>query len=130
MLGQDRLGHHFSLNYKGVDTHQTRLGAVLSIGIKILVLIILGVNTIDLIWMTDPDSSVNMRAIFKEEVEEAGQINFGKHKMHIGFAVQSRTFYDASIGEYGATVELPKDPLTDEEVAFSGVRKYDKVDEE
>ena len=82
---------------------------------------------IELFWMTDPDASVNTRAIFKEEVEEVGQVILGEHKMHIGFVVESRTVYDESIGEYGAYVDLPAYPLKDEEVVFSGVRKYDEV---
>ena len=41
LLDRDRLGHPFSLNYKGRSTHNTWLGAVFSIGINVLVLIIL-----------------------------------------------------------------------------------------
>ena len=87
-----------------------------------LVLVILGVKTIELFWMTDPDVQVSTRAIFKEEVEEAGKIFLGKHKMHIGFAVTSRYFFDPSIGPYGEMVDSPTDPLRDEEIGFSGVK--------
>ena len=95
---------------------------MLSIGIKMLVLVILGVKTIELFWMTDPDVQVSTRAIFKEEVEEAGKIFLGKHKMHIGFAVTSRWFHDLSIEPFGELVELPPDPFRDEEIGFSGVK--------
>ena len=72
--------------------------------------------------MTSPGVQVATRAIFKEEVEEAGKVNFGKHKMHIGFAITLRTIYDPSIGPYGEIVDLPLDPLKDEEIALSGVK--------
>ena len=98
------------------------LGAVLSIGIKVLVLIILAVKTIELFWMTSPGVQVVTREIFKEEVEEAGKVYFGKHKMHIGFAIKNRSIYDPNIGPYGEVVELPTDPLKDEEIAFSGMK--------
>ena len=41
LLDRDRLGHPFTLNYRGRSTHSTWLGAVISIGINVLVLIIL-----------------------------------------------------------------------------------------
>ena len=40
--------------------------------------------------MTDPEVQVFSRPIFKNEVEEAGDINFASHKMHIGFAIYKR----------------------------------------
>ena len=36
--------------------------------------------------MTDPEVQVFKRSIFENEVEKAGEINFGSHRMNIGFA--------------------------------------------
>ena len=55
MLGRDRLGHPFSLNYGGSNTHKTWLGSILSIGINVLLLIILVQKNIEMVYMTDPD---------------------------------------------------------------------------
>ena len=55
LLGRDRLGHPFSLNYCGSDTHKTWLGSILSIGIIVLVLIVLAQKSIEMVYMTDPD---------------------------------------------------------------------------
>ena len=35
--------------------------------------------------MTDPEVQVSTRPILKEEVEEAGKVFFGQHKIQIGF---------------------------------------------
>ena len=58
--------------------------------INILVLIILTQKTDEVLNMTDPDVQVNTRPIFKHEVEEADQINFDKHLLHIGFYIQEK----------------------------------------
>ena len=55
LLGQDRLGHPFSLSYEGSETHKTWLGAGLSLVINILVLIILTQKIDAVLNMTDPD---------------------------------------------------------------------------
>lgn len=84
-LAQDRLGHPFSLTYEGRNSHQTWLGAVLSIGVNIFVLLILAQKTLDVAYMRDPDVKMNRRQIFKDEVEQAGLINLSEHGMNIGF---------------------------------------------
>ena len=71
LQSQDRLGHPFSLNYSGSETHKTWLGTGLSLVINVLVLIILAQKSIELIYMTDPNVQVNTRPIFKKEIEEA-----------------------------------------------------------
>ena len=85
-LGRDRLGHPFSLNYRGSETHQTWLGAALSMIINILVLVILAQKIDELINMTDPEVQVFTRPIFQDEVEEAGETIFSSHKMNFGLA--------------------------------------------
>ena len=37
LLGRDVMGHSFSLTYKGNTSHPTMVGAVLTIGIQLLV---------------------------------------------------------------------------------------------
>lgn len=95
LLSQDRLGHRFSLNYKGKESHNTVLGTALSLAINILVLIILGQKAIDMHFMRDPTVQVNTRPIFKEEVDEVGLMHLRDYKMQIGFAYEI-WYYDES----------------------------------
>ena len=108
-LSRDRLGHPFSLNYLGSETHQTWFGAALSMVINILVLIILAQKTDAMLNMTDPEVQVFKRPIFEHEVEKAGEINFASHKMHIGFATYIRNEHTF---EYG--------PIPPEVIVWSG----------
>lgn len=39
LLGRDQMGHTLGINYKGNDSHPSVLGAVLTLGIQIVVLI-------------------------------------------------------------------------------------------
>jgi len=39
ILSRDKLGHGLSVNYKGSDSHPTKLGALLSIGIQLMAMI-------------------------------------------------------------------------------------------
>ena len=48
-LSRDLLGHQISVNYKGEGTFNTKLGAFLSLGILVLVLIQLVQISIDMI---------------------------------------------------------------------------------
>ena len=85
MLAQDRLGHRFSLNYEGRETHNTWLGTALSFVINILVLTILAQKSLEMVFMTDPEVQVATRPMLLKEVAELGEINLAKHKMSIGF---------------------------------------------
>ena len=40
-MSRDRLGHPITVNYKGEDTHKTKIGAFFSIGIQVMVTIFL-----------------------------------------------------------------------------------------
>ena len=87
LLGRDRLCHPFSLNYGGSDTHKTWLGTGLSLVINVLVLIILAQKIDEVVNMNDPEVQVYTRPILKSEVDEAGQVNFAKHRLNIGFFI-------------------------------------------
>lgn len=85
LLSQDRLGHRFSLLYRGKDSHQTWLGTTFTMAINILVLIVFITKTVELVMMTDPEVQSQARFFLKDEIEEAGQIDLSDHKMQIGF---------------------------------------------
>ena len=53
-LGLDKLGHPFTVTYKGNETHPTKLGAIITITIQILVIIKLVNKTTELVSMNDP----------------------------------------------------------------------------
>ena len=84
---QDRLGHPFSLNYSGSETHKTWLGTGLSLVINVLVLIILAQKIDEVVNMNDPEVQEYRRPSLKSEVDEAGEVNFAKHNLNIGFYI-------------------------------------------
>ena len=51
---RDNFGFLFSLNYKGDETHQTYLGAIVSLAIKVVVLLQLINLMIAMIQMSEP----------------------------------------------------------------------------
>ena len=87
LLSTDRLGSAFSLTFKGSTTHNTWCGMVLSLAISILVLIILGEKTLDLLFIREPTVQVNTRPILRKEVEDAGDMLLSDYQMNIGFVV-------------------------------------------
>ena len=90
LLSQDRLGHPYSLNYRGSETHQTWLGTGLTLVINVLVLIILTQKIDEVINMNDPEVQVYRRPSLKSEVDEAGEVNFAKHNFNIGFYIEEK----------------------------------------
>ena len=74
-LARDMLGHPITINYKGEDTYKTNIGAFLSIGVQVMVLIFLAMKVIALIEMSDPNILIQDRPIYKEEVNDFGHIS-------------------------------------------------------
>ena len=75
ILARDVLGHPITINYKGEDTYKTKIGAFLSIGVQVMVLIFLAMKVIALIEMSDPNILIQDRPIYKEEVNDFGDIS-------------------------------------------------------
>ena len=86
LLKLDHLGHKFSLNYKGEETYQTLIGALLTIVSMVLVGILLVLKATEVIDMKDPTVQVYSRSIYKKEVDSLNEINLGEH--HFNFGVQ------------------------------------------
>ena len=87
LLSRDMLGHPLSINYKGSATFKTILGAILSIGIQVLVLIQLIQLTIDMVQMNDPIILSYSRPLYEEEVNDFGQINMNEYRLDFGVYV-------------------------------------------
>ena len=58
LLSRDHLGHRVALKYKGSDMHPSKLGAFLSIAIKVITATYLILKIINLVGMTDPTLTV------------------------------------------------------------------------
>ena len=86
LLKLDHLGHKFSLNYKGEETYQTKLGALLTIASTVLVGILFVLKATEVIEMKDPTVQVYSRSIYKKEVDSLSEINLGDN--HFNFGVQ------------------------------------------
>ena len=84
-LGRDILGHSISINYRGNTSYNTYLGALLTIGVQMLVLVQLVQKSIDLYSMEDPNVTIMSRPIYEEESSQV--YNFKDHKFDVGVAI-------------------------------------------
>ena len=116
LLSQDRLGHPYSLNYRGSETHQTWLGTGLTLVVNVLVLIILTQKIDEVINMQDPEVQVYTRPILKEELEEAGGVNFAKNMLNVGFFIIDK------INNDDGEIELRFRPLPEDESTITKSR--------
>ena len=74
LTNRDNLGHPITVNYKGSDTYQTKLGGFFTIGIRAMMLIYLLITVIELVSMSDPNIVSYSRRLYKEEVEDMGTV--------------------------------------------------------
>ena len=84
LLSRDELSHPVTMNYRGGDVFPTKLGAALSIGIKILVLIYLVQDMTELVEMTSPTIESYTRPMYDEEIADFGAVNFKDYKFIAG----------------------------------------------
>ena len=75
LMSRDVLGHPLSVNYKGSDTFQTKLGAFISICVKALVLTQLILKLLDTVNMSDPSILAYERPIYQDELDDLGVVN-------------------------------------------------------
>ena len=69
------MGYALTLNYKGVETHQTYLGALFTLIINVIVIFVCADKAVALVNMTDPTVTSLMRPMLRSEVEEMGAKN-------------------------------------------------------
>ena len=84
LLSRDMLGHKIQINYKGNATFNTKLGALMSIFIQVLVLFQLIQLTIDMVQMNDPTILSYNRPLYIEEIDDLEKINFYDYKFNLG----------------------------------------------
>lgn len=84
LLARDILGHPLSVNYKGQNKFNTKLGAFLSIGIRTLVLVQLVQLAIEMFYMTDPDVFSFSRPLYGSEVDDFGEVNLHENRFNFG----------------------------------------------
>ena len=85
LLSRDLLGRANSINFKGEDSYNTKVGAVISVGIFIIVLIQLIGKTVDLTDMRDPSILQYSRLIYESEASDFGEINLNEYQFNVGF---------------------------------------------
>lgn len=76
--------------------------------INVLVLIIFAQKSIEVVYMSEPDMSVNARSLFKDEVEEIGLLNLDVYNLNIGFTALS---YDEETKETSYKYPLETDSV-------------------
>ena len=76
------------MNYKGSDTFPTKLGAFLSIGLSILVLIDLAVKTLDMVKMNDPSIVSYERPLYTHELDELGTLQSAEYDFNAGVSIE------------------------------------------
>lgn len=69
ILSRDVFGHPLSVNYKGSDIFQTKIGAFFSIVTQLMTLGILVIKSIELVNMSDPSLQLYRRPIYEETVD-------------------------------------------------------------
>ena len=71
--------------------------------VGILVLIILTEKTLDMVFMRNPTIQINERAIFKNEVDDAGIVNLSDLNLQIGFVAMEWSYKDdeEGVSNYG-----------------------------
>lgn len=79
-----------TINYKGEQTYNTKLGAFFSIGIQVLVLVQLAQLTIDMINMNDPAILSYERPLYEEEVNSFDYLNMDEYRYNFGVYFTSR----------------------------------------
>ena len=84
LLARDTLGYPFQVFYKGKASHETIVGAIVSICIKVLVLTQLIQKTISLVNMTEPTIQSYVRPIYEHEANELGKLNLSENNFNFG----------------------------------------------
>ena len=100
LTNRDNLGHPITVNYKGSDTYQTKLGGFFTIGIRAMMLIYLLITVIALVAMSDPNIVSYSRRLYKEEVDEMGTV-YPAQDYYFNFGVY---FQD----QEGKSVKIPE----------------------
>ena len=90
LLSRDELGHPIMLNYKGDENYPTKLGALLSIAVKVMMLIFLVQKTISVLDMTDPSIDYYERPLYTEEIDELADTNFSDNNFNAGIFFYNR----------------------------------------
>ena len=84
LLSRDELSHPVTMNYRGSDVIPTKLGATMSVGIKILVLIYLVQAFNEVFEMRQPTIESYTRPLYDEELDEFGDMNFVDYAFTVG----------------------------------------------
>ena len=64
--------------------YPTKLGALISIAIRVLVAIILVQKSVELVDMNEPTLQIYSRPLYKSEVEDYGAINTDEYHFNFG----------------------------------------------
>ena len=89
-LSRDQLGYNPTLKYKGSDTHHSKVGAFISIGIQVMTATYLILRIISLVAMTDPTITVYQRPVYLSESEGFQDISLNDYHMNIGVAISGK----------------------------------------
>jgi hypothetical protein len=87
LLSCDQHGYNPTLKFKGSDKHHSKMGAFVSIAIRVLVATYLILRLISMAAMTDPTITVFQRPLYLSESEGLGHISLNDYQMNIGVVV-------------------------------------------
>jgi len=85
LRGRDELGHPIQLTYKGEDTHQSMLGALVTIAVQIFTLVVAIKSLQEVALMEDPEIVSYARPMSLADRKSIGAVNFEDHGYMIAF---------------------------------------------
>lgn len=98
------LGHPLSVNYQGKTTFNTKLGALVSIGVRVIVLAQMVQLAIAMFAMTDPTILSYARPLHESEVNDFGSMNLDEFRFNIGVVFTDGHDKDSQVVEIPTTV--------------------------
>lgn len=124
LLSQDMLGHPLSLNYRGDSEYNTKLGAIISIAVRVIVLAQMVQLGIAMFAMTDPSILSYARPLYESEVNDFGQMNLNEYRFNIGVFFSEGEDADSKIVEIPASVGRVVSYTKDASASDEDVRDY------
>ena len=106
------MAHPVTMNYKGHDSHSTRLGGVLTILVRGLVIFELVRLSTNLVGMTDPSILSFVRPLYDGEITKMGEMKLSDYHFGMGVYVTSNGTAIAipeNLGRFITEIQTKKD---------------------
>ena len=83
LVAMDDFGHKQPLTYKGSETFQTYVGAIISLAIEIFTLVTFVLYTKSMVLMEEPEVQNYTVPLTKQEIDETGDVNLAEEDFYV-----------------------------------------------